>query len=94
MSQYPKLVTASENSVIIYFSEQPCATLSNKISYVVETLKNQLSDQLIDLVPCYASLLVIYNPLTSDYQRIEAQIHSAIDSWQPNPDKQIGRAHV
>ena len=91
MSQYPKLVTASENSVIIYFSEQPNATTSNKIAYVVETLKNQLSNQLIDLVPCYASLLVIYNSTTSNYQRIEAQIHSAIDSWQPNPDKQTAR---
>jgi len=91
MSNYPRLVIASENSVIIYFSDKPCATTSSQITHMVATLKNDLGDQLIDLVPSYASLLLIYNPLVTDYQQVEQQIHSALDCWQPQAQTQTAR---
>jgi KipI family sensor histidine kinase inhibitor len=91
ISDYPKLVIASENSVIIYFSDKPCATTSSQITHVVTRLKNHHSDQLLDLVPSYASLLIIYKSLVTDYQQIEQQIHSALDSWQPQAQAQTAR---
>lgn len=91
MNKYPKLVIASENSVIIYFSDRPCATTSSKIAHVIATLKNQLDDDLLDLVPSYASLLIIFKSLVNNHLQIEQLIHSALDCWQPQKQAQTGR---
>lgn len=83
-TEYPKIVIASESSSIVYFSERPCSQTSDQIAYTAKALKAKLGEDLIDLVPSYHSLLVIYNPLIFDYQDIEKEIRDALKKWTPN----------
>jgi len=91
MSDYPKIVIASENSSMLYLSQRPCTRTSNMIAHTVRHLKHSLSDQLIDLVPSYASLLVIFNPLVTDHRHIQVAIGNALDNWQPQAQAQTAR---
>ena len=91
MNDYPRLVVASENAVIVYFSDRPCATTSSKIAHVVAILKNQLGDDLLDLVPSYASLLIIFKSLIGDHRQIEQVINCALDCWQPQKQAKMER---
>lgn len=77
---FPKIAIASENSVIVYFSERPCAKTSSLIANTSKQLNNNLSNKLIDLVPSYHSLLVIYNASTIDYLTIEKEIHTIVSN--------------
>ena len=56
-----KITIAGENSVIVYFSERPCSRTSSLIASTAKLLQTNLSDKLIDLVPSYTSLLVVYD---------------------------------
>jgi len=88
--EYPKVVIASENSSIVYFSERPCSQTSDQIAYTANALKVRLGDDLIDLIPSYHSLLVIYNPLKLGYQKIEQEIRNTIGQWTSNNQSQKG----
>ena len=89
--EYPKIVIASENSAIVYFSETPCRQTSDQIAFTANALKNKLGGDLIDLIPSYHSLLVIYNPLRFSHRKIEEEIRNTIDQWTANNHGQKNR---
>ena len=89
--EYPKIVIASENSSIVYFSERPCDRTSDQITFTANALKNRLGQDLIDLIPSYHSLLVIYNPQRLGYQKIEQEIRDTIGRWKANNQPQQSR---
>ena len=74
-SPYPIIEVAGENSLVVYFSNQPSAEVSDAIAQTVDNLRLRLSEQLIDLIPSYASLLVIYNPILTDHYAVRKAIH-------------------
>lgn len=78
-SSYPSIAVAGENSLIVYFSDQPSSAVSDAITATFKQLQVVLSDQLIDLIPSYASLLVIYNPLLTDHYAVRRAINNAIN---------------
>ena len=88
---YPKVVIASENSTIVYFSERPCSQTSDQIAYTANVLKIRLGEELIDLIPSYHSLLVIYDPLKIGFQKIEQEIRNTIGQWTSNNQSQQSR---
>jgi KipI family sensor histidine kinase inhibitor len=88
---YPKVVIASENSTIVYFSERPCSQTSDQIAYTANALKIRLGEDLIDLIPSYHSLLVIYDPLKIGFQKIEQEIRNTIGQWTSNNQSQQSR---
>ena len=89
--EYPKIVIAGENSTIVYFSERPCSQTSEQIAFAANGLKDKLGSDLIDLIPSYHSLLVIYNPLRFDHWEIEQEIRDTIGQWTANNQSQKGR---
>ncbi|WP_068546351.1 5-oxoprolinase subunit PxpB [Thalassotalea crassostreae] len=61
-----KISIAGENSYIIYFADSVSTETSAQIQVCATQLKMTLAEKLIDLIPSYASLLVIYDPLLID----------------------------
>ena len=80
MSKAISISVAGENSLIVYFGDSPSAAIATQIAQTVAYLKTVLGDLLVDLVPSYASLLVIYQPLQTDHYYINSVIRSAIHS--------------
>ncbi|MDB4428430.1 carboxyltransferase domain-containing protein, partial [Porticoccaceae bacterium] len=53
---------AGENALIVYFGDTPSEAIAAEIAATASQLRIILDDTLVDLVPSYASLLVIYDP--------------------------------
>lgn len=79
-----KIHVAGENALIIYFGERPGLEthpeVSAKIQQMAQALPSVLGEHLWDLVPSYASLLVLFNPLLTDHLRVRTAIHAAANS--------------
>jgi KipI family sensor histidine kinase inhibitor len=89
-SNYPKIQVAGENSLIIYFSDQPSPQLSDTIAATLSNLQTALGDQLIDLVPSYASLLVIYDPLLTDHYAVRKAIRHTLSNHHTDQALEAG----
>ena len=66
-ANFPYIQVAGENSVIIYFGQVASAEISAQVQQCASLVADELGDALIDMVPSYASLLVIYNVFEIDY---------------------------
>ena len=86
----PSISIAGENSLILYFGDRPSDAIASQVAQVVDQLRLSIGDVLIDLVPSYASLLVIYNPLQSDHHRVRAAMRSALDGLTVSNAQQQG----
>lgn len=73
-----KIAVAGENALIIYFSDHLSPEVSDQVQRAVQVLEQALGDLLVDLVPSYASLLLIYDLYKTDYSRLCSQIPSLL----------------
>ena len=81
---------AGENSLILYFGDRPSDAIASQVAQVVDQLRLSIGEVLIDLVPSYASLLVIYNPVISDHHLVRAAMRAALDSLTVSNAQQQG----
>ena len=81
---------AGENSLILYFGDRPSDAIASQVAQVVVQLRLSIGEVLIDLVPSYASLLVIYNPVISDHHLVRAAMRAALDSLTVSNAQQRG----
>ena len=81
---------AGENALIIYFGDQPSASIAQQIAQTTAYLRQSIAELLVDLVPSYASLLVIYNPLQTDHHQIRATIRIALSETSTEQQKSQG----
>lgn len=80
------ITIAGENSLIIYFGQEVglensaglSVEASTKVRQAVEIITNSLGDVLVDLIPSYASLLVIYDVFRTDLHSIRPQIRELL----------------
>ena len=86
----PSISIAGENSLILYFGDRPSDAIASQVAQVVDQLRLSIGEVLIDLVPSYASLLAIYNPLQSDHHRVRAAMRSALDGLTVSNAQQQG----
>jgi len=56
-----KIEIAGQNAFIVYFAEQTSAEVSAQIQAAVSRILATMQDSIVDLVPSYASLLVIFD---------------------------------
>lgn len=68
---------AGENALIVYFGDTTAPEISARVQLAAQQLPVLLGDHLIDLVPSYASLLVIFNPLLCDHLAVRSAIRKA-----------------
>ncbi len=69
-----RIEVAGEDALIIYLDDFIDNNISKEISQLENRLAEELSDCLVDLIPSYVSLLVIFDPLVSDYYAVKQSI--------------------
>ena len=73
---------AGENSLIIYFADHASSDISAKVQQAEQLIrremKDSLSEELIDLIPSYASLMVMFNLITTDYQQVRDKLRALL----------------
>jgi len=73
-----KIEIAGQNAFIVYFAEQASAAVSAQIQAAVNNITDSMSDCLVDLVPSYASLLVIFDLDRSDPFAVRDLLRAAL----------------
>ena len=69
-----KISIAGENSLIVYFDDKVSHEASAVVAETAHNLNRKIGHFIIDLIPSYVSLLVIYDPLKTDHHQIKANL--------------------
>jgi KipI family sensor histidine kinase inhibitor len=77
---FPYLQVAGENSTIIYFGDFANAEISAQVQHCADLITGELGTALIDLVPSYASLLVIYNAFEIDHLAVNKSLKKILSN--------------
>lgn len=73
-----ELQSAGENALILYLGKETSPTVSARVQAAAAAIEQALGVDLVDLVPSYASLLIIYNALTTDHMAVTATVRDCI----------------
>lgn len=73
-----RIEIAAENALIIYFGDITSPRVSDKVQAAVAIIRLNLASVLIDLVPSYTSLLVIYDALKTDHFYIRCRLFECL----------------
>ena len=85
------LHTAGENALIAYLGDETSPEVSGRVQAAAIAIEAALGDKLIDLVPSYASLLVIYDALRTDHMSVSTCIREAVGNLDSNTTTSEGK---
>ena len=85
-----KLQTVGADALMLYLGEQATHATSALVQAAVERIEAALGDELIDLVPSYASILILYDPLRSSHVSVARRVRLALQAL-PSQAATIGR---
>ena len=87
-----ELHIASENSIIIYFGDMQstavCEQVAAQIQQVKHLIQQQLTNCLLDIIPSYASLLVVFNPFAIDHYEVRHTLRRILSQEQAGTNTQ------
>jgi len=70
--------TAGENALIVYLGTEVDPTISDRVQAAGPAFEAALGDDLVDMVPSYASVLVVYDPLRTDHLSVRNRLREAL----------------
>ncbi len=73
-----ELHSAGENALILYLGNATSPEVSARVQAAAAAVELALGDDLIDLVPSYASLLIIYNSFTTDHLSVGRRVRECV----------------
>lgn len=75
---------AGENALIIYFAEHASDETAALVSQAEQLIRAKLSDCFIDLVPSYASILVMFDMLEVDHHLLRQKLRTVLANLSLN----------
>ena len=84
-----RIEDAGENSVIAWFADHASIEVNEGVVATCNSLEQSMGDALVDLVPSYASLLVIFDPFKTHHEEVRQRLLDAFES--SNTSKTIAK---
>lgn len=72
------LHSAGENALILYLGDATSAEVSARVQAAATVIESALGAELVDLIPSYASLLIIYDVMLTDHFHVSKKVHKAL----------------
>ena len=88
-----ELHSAGEDAIIVYLGHVTSPEVAARVQAAVTAVTQTLGPDLVDLVPSYASLLIIYDPLQTDHLSVSHRVRAALQSLQA-ADMDAGRTVI
>ncbi len=88
MSNVLNIQVAGENALIIYFTEQASSACAAKVQQAEQLIRTQMANDIIDLVPSYASILVVFNMLDIDHHQLRNKLRNLLEQLSSTTNKQ------
>ena len=77
-----ELHSAGEDAIMLYLGEETSPEVAARVQSAATAVAQALGDDLIDLVPSYASLLIIYDPMQTDHLSVGHRVRLALSQMQ------------
>ena len=81
-----KIEIAGQNALIVYFAEQTSPEVAAQIQAAVISVQSAMQEILVDLVPSYASLLVIFDIDKTDYFEVRRRLRTVLSDLDSAAD--------
>lgn len=88
------LHSAGENALILYLGDSTSAEVSARVQAAAAAIEYALGAELVDLVPSYASLLIIYDVLLTDHLQVRTKVHKALTDLETRENSTEGNTVV
>jgi KipI family sensor histidine kinase inhibitor len=75
-----ELHATGENALILYLGAQTSPAVSARVQAAASAVEAALGPDLVDLVPSYASLLIVYNPMTTDHLAVAHRVRACLQT--------------
>lgn len=79
-----ELHAAGENALILYLGHETSPAIAARVQAAGAAIEAALGEDLVDLVPSYASILVIYDPMKTDHLEVGRRLHAALAGLSPD----------
>ena len=80
-----ELHTVGENAMMLYLGDRTSAEVSARVQAATAAVESALGHDLVDLVPSYASLLIVYDPLCTDHLSVSHRVRQAMHNLTDGP---------
>jgi len=80
-----RIEPVSETCLMIYFGDQIDPLLTQRIAQVSHAIEQGFSDQVIEVIPSYTSILIQYHPLKISFNALQSKILN----WIAQQDHQL-----
>ena len=83
MTKYdPNISIAGENSLIIHLSDKSNDVVADRVQQISALVRTYIGPDLIDLIPSYASILVIYDHFKTDHFTVAKVLRKTISETE------------
>jgi KipI family sensor histidine kinase inhibitor len=92
MADDPRIEGAGEGALIVYLGATPSPALTSRVQSLGAALRHRLGDALEDLIPSYASLLILFDPFATDHGALSHCVRDclgALDDSAPKPGRLV-----
>ncbi|HPQ96625.1 MAG: 5-oxoprolinase subunit PxpB [Thiothrix sp.] len=79
---------AGENALMVYFGAETSPALSAQVQQAARLMEALLGPHLVDMVPSYASLLVIFDGFSCDHLQVRRLIRTTLEPALTQPETQ------
>lgn len=80
-----ELHAAGENALIVYLGTETSPEVAARVQAACAAIESVLGPDLIDLVPSYASILVVYDPLKTDHLSVGDRLRAVLAELSAAP---------
>ena len=88
---FPHIQLAGEKAFIIYFGDCISEGISKQVCAMATRVRRSLGCRLIDLIPSYASLLILYDPFQGGHTEIRAMLEDCLKEPSTATENAAGR---
>ena len=81
-----EIVSAGQDALIVYLGNETSPAVSSRVQAATEAIIAALGGDLVDVVPSYASVLVVYDMGRIDHMDARRRIHAALDTLPQSTD--------
>lgn len=68
--------------MMLYLGERASPEVSARVQAAALAVESALGEDLVDLVPSYASLLILYEPMTTDHLSVAHRVRAALETLE------------
>lgn len=85
-----RIEVAGESALLVTLAGHSDPGVAARVQAASQAARQALGEDLIDLVPSYASLLIIFDPFRCDHYSVRSRLRSALETL-PESSQQAGR---